>query len=225
MVAVPGYVREFLEIEIGVPATIQEALARVQSVREHEPASLFPHLLPVSPQPCPGSGFLLANPAWDVNRRSVCLNTTAIDGRIFAVVGPAYVNKSQLLVLANLPPNLGVEVFEGHDQMPLREDVILHVQAGSLFTFALSDRPPPQFFELGQALLFATAWSSTCTVPRSPRSNAYCIVFGHDNILHLYDEAFPMTYRERIARAVGVASSCMRLFPTTWTPVLSCFLY
>ncbi|CAE7900299.1 unnamed protein product, partial [Symbiodinium sp. KB8] len=214
VVATPGYVREFIEVALLLPATIPEALGCVQQERDHEPASLFPQLVPVRPQPCPGSGFVLANPAWDANRRTICLNTRALDGRIFAAVAPAYVSRSQLLVLACIPFNLGWDVLTGLDQLPIADEAWIHTSPGDLFTFVPPGFRPDQLFDLGQALMHVTAWSATCTVPRSPHQNAYCLIFGSDNTLHLYDEAFPMTYREQISRSIGVASSHIRIVPS-----------
>ena len=222
VVAIPGYIREFIEVDLPLPATVAEALGYVQQARDHESAALFPQLVPVRPQPCPGSGFVLANPAWDASRRVVCLNTCALDGRIFAAVAPAYVSRSQLLALACVPLNLGWDVLAGLEQLPIADEAWIHTSPGDLFTFVPHGFQPDQLFDLGQALLHVTAWSDTCTVPRSPHRNAYCLVFGSDNILHLYDEAFPMTYREQIARSIGVTSSHIRIVPSKPATVVDC---
>ena len=213
MILAPGYTPEVVVVGISIPSTIGEVLEQVEMAREHAQASTFPHLVPVNPQPCPGSGVLLATPAWEVDRCLVCFDCSSIDGRIFTRPCPAYVNRAQLLAIADIIPNIGVSVLIGGDQVPLADDIFVQVTHGELCTCTPPEYPNRDLFTLGQALLFRSAWQDVPTFPRPPQQNAYCLVVGGDTMLHLYDDTFPWTYKEQIARAVGVAASHLR-----WTP-------
>ena len=213
VVAVPGYVLEKVCVEIVVPATPQEVYQWVQHARNHETSSLFPDLVAVRPQPCPGTGVLIGCAEWDIDSRIVCIDTTAIDHRIFAVKAPAYANSAQLIALAQLPHNAGFAVLAGGDQQPLPDATVIHIARGDLFTFVPEDHAPRDYHTFEQALLFQSAWNRVSTVPEAPVTNAYCLVHGIDTVLHTYDDDFPMTYREQMARCVGISSSRLRFAP------------
>ena len=72
------YTPEHVAIELTVPTIPDEALTAVQRERDDRDLRLFPHLLSILPQPCPGSGVFLARPDWPSGLCCVCLDTTAI---------------------------------------------------------------------------------------------------------------------------------------------------
>ncbi|OLQ11252.1 hypothetical protein AK812_SmicGene4939 [Symbiodinium microadriaticum] len=150
VVAVPGYVLEKVCVEIVVPATPQEVYQWVQHARNHETSSLFPDLVAVRPQPCPGTGVLIGCAEWDIDSRIVCIDTTAIDHRIFAVKAPAYANSAQLIALAQLPHNAGFAVLAGGDQQPLPDATVIHIARGDLFTFVPEDHAPRDYHTFEQ---------------------------------------------------------------------------
>ena len=212
-ILVAGYTAEYVTIELDLPATVAEALDAVSDAREHIPASLFPCLTVVSPQPCPGSGCLLASTRWNQDKVWVCIDCSALDGRVFAAACPPYVNPTQILHLANVPVNAGLTVGAGVSQTQVADDALLHVNHGDLFSVRPPDSVGPELFGLEQALLYRSAWASTSTFPSAFEHNAYAFVLDQDTILYIHEAASPMTYREQLARCIGCPSQGLRIFP------------
>ncbi|CAE7863811.1 unnamed protein product, partial [Symbiodinium sp. KB8] len=164
-IAKPGYWLERISVTTFLPATIDEVIDLVQAARAEEYFQFFPFLRAVHPQPCPGSGFLLACPIWQPDALLICLDTSLIDGRIFAAESPPYISRHQLIALADLPGGLDLHVHVALDSEPLDNDLQLHVAAGMRICFV----PIGEHFQyappLGQALLEPSSWNDSDTVP------------------------------------------------------------
>ena len=214
-IAKPGYWLERISVTTFLPATIDEVIDLVQAARAEEYFQFFPFLRAVHPQPCPGSGFLLACPIWQPDALLICLDTSLIDGRIFAAESPPYISRHQLIALADLPGGLDLHVHVALDSEPLDNDLQLHVAAGMRICFV----PIGEHFQyappLGQALLEPSSWNDSDTVPYPGQRDAYCLVGARDTVLCLQESLSPMTYRQHIARCVGIPDARLRLFPST----------
>ena len=213
-IAKPGYWLERIAVTVVLPATVDEVVDAVQAEREETCFQFFPYLLAVQPQPCQGSGFLLACPMWKPDAVFVCLDTSLIDGRIFAAPCPAYVTKHQLLVLADIPERLDLRVHVAEDMQPLDEEVQVHIAAGVRVAFVPNPDVHSYAPSLGQALLNPDYWSSRDTVPYPGQWDAYCLVGRRETVLCMQASGSPLTYRHNIARCVGVQEPRLRLFPS-----------
>ena len=82
-VSVPDFALEHLTIVQRLPATVDEALLSVHAERQRTQDRAFPRLLPARPQPCPGSGFVLALLNWPLpdGMCAMCINAAGLDGR------------------------------------------------------------------------------------------------------------------------------------------------
>ncbi|CAE7817460.1 unnamed protein product [Symbiodinium sp. CCMP2592] len=212
-IAVPGYTLERVLVALRFPATIEEALAAVRQARRPAEAGLFPTLIAADPQPCPGAGLLLALPERELPRCMICVDATLFDRRLFSVLAPAYVCRSQLLALANFQDNLGVQVFLGSDQQPLANEEMQHVRSGTTVSFLPLDVGRQHPFSLGQLLASRYSWSQHSSIPALEDANAYCLAYDWETILHIADPRHPTDYRRHIAACVGADSRSLKLCP------------
>ncbi|CAE7805203.1 Shprh [Symbiodinium sp. KB8] len=133
----PGFTGERLVLSLSFPATVEDILTRIAAVRKPDIALHFPRLLPVRPQPVPGSGLLIAAPVWTdaavPNLVTVCFDTSRVDGRIFAKAVPSYLHYQQILCIAGLQDLRHIAIFAGGDDDELHEDAWYHAQDGDAF--------------------------------------------------------------------------------------------
>ena len=138
----PGYQAVRLALCLQLPVTWPEVENQLQTHRVPEDTELHPHLIPAEPQPCPGSGVVIALPAWyhsDPNSRPcLCFDTSTIDGRLFAAACPAYVSRRHLLHIADLFGVQHVSVHVCGDPIPLSDTAQCHVAPGDTVVFVPS---------------------------------------------------------------------------------------
>ena len=134
------YAPELLTIRLALPATPEEAERATQEVRAPAPCQHFPHILPVLPQPNLGIICYMAFPAWSPNSQCICMDTIAIDGRLFAAIVPEYVTRQELLVLAGVDVFPEVHVWIGPGPALLEDEGYVHAYPGMLASFRLVDR-------------------------------------------------------------------------------------
>ena len=207
----PEYTAELADIRIPLPATVDEVTDALHTARQSARAADFPRLVPVLPQPSHGLAAFIAYPAWHFNDVLVCIDTAAIDGRLFATRSPAYVCKSDLIRLAGLLPGLDYEVFYNVDQ-ELLGDRPVHLFPGVLITFLHMGSIWPAQYDLVTLLQSYLAWGDVIAPPIPRYADAHCLV--HDEVATLCVGAghHPVRYRDTIAYATGVDPSRMRLF-------------
>ena len=213
----PGYKASRVTVSALLPILQDEVIELIQRQRRLEDRQLLPVLLPVNPQPCPGIGVVLAMPAWWSLALDapccLCLDTSAIDGRVFAAPSPRYVSRRHLLHLAGLPVDDNVAVHEQGSFTPLALDSQCHATTGAAFVFLPRGSIIPTLHALAQDLLSRQAWSPTVTVPHIPDGLHYCLVHEDETILFEMQTGEPMTYRAQIAACVGTNQQTLRLFP------------
>ena len=200
-----------------LPITVDEALQQIQSERCPSQRLRYPSLVPAHPQPCPGSGVVLAIPEWctdaPAGRCFLCLDTSAIDSRLFVVTSPQYLSRRHLLHLADLPPHSGVAVYAQDDPTPLDDEAQCHVYDGATFIFLLPGAVVPTLHSLAVELLSRQAWSPALTAPVAPLGHQFCLVHESDTILFTMQQGTPMSYRSQISACLGFRRERLRLFP------------
>ena len=213
-IAKPGYSLERVSVTVTLPAVIDEVIDMVQAARQEAYLIFFPYLLNVRPQPCKGSGFLIACPIWKPDILYICIDTSNIDGRIFAAECPAYIGRQQLIALADLPDRVDFLVHVADDDTPIGDDTRIHTFAGLRVCFL---SPDAQFLyqpALGTTLLDASWWSPRDTVPYPGDGDAYCLVGSRETVLCMQRSLSPLTFRQHIASCVGIDEGRLRLFPS-----------
>ncbi|CAE7816687.1 unnamed protein product [Symbiodinium necroappetens] len=100
------YCPESLTVDIPLPATQDELRLAVQHARTLQARERFPVLSPVLSQRGEGTAIFTARPVWGPGYCSVCLDTSAIDGRIFMAYTLEYASRAELIRIAHLPTNV-----------------------------------------------------------------------------------------------------------------------
>ncbi|CAE7890928.1 unnamed protein product [Symbiodinium necroappetens] len=215
----PGRTATHIAFHHVLPATLDEVLAQTQAERTPDDRLRFPNVVPASPQPCPGSGVLLALPSWCRDDPTalcfLCLDLTAVDGRILAVVSPHYVSRRHLLHMADLPIESDIAVHMKDDFMPLPGNLQYHVATGDTFLFLPSGAVAPTLHDLTQELLSHRAWSPILTVPTVSAGQHLCLVHENETILFQPTIGSPTTLHAQIAACIGSSRRFLRLFPSS----------
>ena len=208
---------EVVQVTMRLPATLHEAVQAVQGARQPDRLWHFPRLIAADPQPLAGLGVFVACPAWPINlphlHVPMCVDTARIDGRLFVALASSYMRCRQLVAVADLPANLGVQVFVGAEDTPLEDDAWCLIVPGTTVSFCMPDdfRADPR--TLPEALVSNVDWREPPGFLTRRPANAYCLVHAEGNMLHLADYGAPTAYRSQIAAAVGTTERLLRLFP------------
>ena len=214
-----GFVPEHVVVTVSLPETLDAVIARLQVARNRAHAEAFPVLLPANPQPCPGSGVVIALPDWTADASCqvafLCLDTTLVDGRVFTVASPTYVSRRHLIHLARFTGEIEVDVHTGDDPTPLDAHGQFHVTSGDTFVFAPAGAIIPSLRVLALELQDVTAWSRASTfVPISSRGHLG-LVHGFETVLFTAPPEGPGQYRSQIAACVGVRQQDLQLSPAS----------
>ena len=214
-----GFALEHAVVEIRLPATIDEAARRVQAGRQLPHRDSFPHLCPACPQPVPGIGIgvFLAKPKWHEHAPSdgcyLCIDATSVDGRLFCTIGPSFLDRTQILLLAGFSTDSPHTVCLGSRDEALEDGELCHLVDGDVVFVLPGQTPKPRIISLGHQLATRAAWSLSLDLPPLSAHNVYCLVHQDGNILHTADYNAPMAYRAQIAAAVGTRMQNIRLYP------------
>ena len=214
----PGFRPERISLSLGIPSTIVELVPRVRAARCQRRALRFPRLVPAHPQPAIGEGIFLACPTWslqgDLTHCQICLDCSAIDGRVFSAFAPCYISGQGLIALANLPGNLDFRVYAGPFSDSLQSDALCHLSEGETIFFTPHDAAEPNAVPLPIALLGQRPWNRRPEVPAPEGDNAYCVVFGIESVLYLANPGRPTAFRDQLASCVGVQRRFLRIVPS-----------
>ena len=213
------FVNEEVTIRAFIPITWPEACGLLDNGRCQNRAAHFPTLVPASTQTCPGIGIVLACPAWCSPPESayfpICLDTSAIDGRIFSVISPAYVDRIRLLHLADLLDWQGIDVRWGENAELIEDNVLIHIGLGEFFLFLMQETQASAMLTLPQALASRAAWFGASGPVPSPATGHYCLVHGNELVHFTTRFEAPMQYRSDIAACTGIALHRLRIFPAS----------
>ena len=207
-----GFLPEHHTILLHIPATPEEAIHAIQAVRAPDLRSAFPTLLAVLPQPCFGTAVYIAVPAWLPGLQGICIDTSQVDGRLFATTLPDYIDRWEVLRHAHMPTEVEVEVWADTAPHVLVGNDIAHVFPGELITVIRPGDDVPIPYTIGQLLLSRQVWSETSQLPVPAHGAVYGLIFKGRLFIHSEPFHNPMHYRQRIADAVGAPAATMRLF-------------
>ena len=135
---------------------------------------------------------------------TVLINTSDIDGRVFACHAPDYADCEILIALADLPPQGDYHIFAGDDDQPLDDGVQTHLFPGIQISFTFAEQQPVVGMPLARALLLPDAWSHDIPFPQVAIDHAYCVVHENRFVLHIESYRNPFRFRINLARRIGV---------------------
>ncbi|CAE7643945.1 unnamed protein product [Symbiodinium sp. CCMP2592] len=211
------YTAETFDIAIPLPATEDEVVNAMQLVRSRDSAAHFPRLISVLPQPSLGVAAFIAHPSCTGGADLICVDATAVDGRIFVAQSPAYASKSELVAIAGLPAGVDFTVLCSVEQVPVTEQPV-HLFPGALVTFQYPGQDAPRKHTIGEVLQQREMWGRQADLPRVAFSEARCLVHKGPARLCVDATRQPMRYRDNIAGVTGADPARMRLFAASPAP-------
>ncbi|OLP92002.1 hypothetical protein AK812_SmicGene26233 [Symbiodinium microadriaticum] len=200
----PEYVPERVNISLHMPCTLGEIMDALQASRSTPDFVRFPHLLHANPQPIRGLAVFVALPRWHPTATVICLNTAAIDGRIFATYAPDRLNVADLCWLADLPTQVNYVVYVAGDDQPLPPDLQVHIASGDHVVFLESEDIPLTDLALPAMLLRLDLWRRPGRFPDPRVREAYCLALRDHQILHIEDFSRPFRFKSRLAHSAGL---------------------
>ena len=158
------YAPEIIAVQLTAPSTVHGALAAVQAGRREQDRRRFPIITPVTPQPYLEFALAVATQAWcqDVY---VCFDLGRLNGTIFSAHTPAVVDYASLLAIADLPPNIGVEIYVHLQPQALRPGDIVQLRTGYCITVVPLQQPIFVVTTLSDMLQSAQGWSQQVHMP------------------------------------------------------------
>ncbi|OLP92715.1 hypothetical protein AK812_SmicGene25476 [Symbiodinium microadriaticum] len=212
------YVPERLVASLRLPATPSEATALLRNSRDPTARHLFPALLPVTPQPRPAIACFIAAPAWNPGWHSICIDTSRIDGRIFAAFAPEYVTRKDILLLSEIPLGIEPVVWVGYSETLLEADFQTHLFPGALVCVFPQEASAPDLEPFGETLLRPHLWHADPFFPEPNGLRAYCLAHRRQGQLYIPDPTRPTSYRRDIAAAVASGPETVHLVPARPRP-------
>ncbi|OLP88180.1 hypothetical protein AK812_SmicGene30510 [Symbiodinium microadriaticum] len=209
----PFFVPEELWVRVTFSALFADVKAAVQAVRDPVIADRFPVLWEVSPQTVEGVCVLLAGPDWARVANLVCVDARAWDGRIYAGLCPAYVDRNSALHVADIPPEGRVDVFFGWDHEPLQVGVHRYVYPALTLRFRPFYADASLVWSLADRLISGAGWSDVAVFPVLPEEDNYVLVLQDSFKFFQADSCRPAFYRRLLAEAAGVAEPGLVLVP------------
>ncbi|CAE7858636.1 unnamed protein product, partial [Symbiodinium necroappetens] len=209
----PEYVKETASLNLTLPCTLGEAIEVLQAARTTEDFIRFPHLHAVNPQSVPGHAVFVAGPRWYPATLIICVNTIAIDGRLFAAKNGEYADYDSLCWHADLPSGAGYQVYVGGDDQPLFSGVRIHLSDGMQAVFVADDELPSPGLPLPLLLTLSEPWQAPSELPEPNIRDAYLLVSKDSHMLHIEDFGQPFRFRENIAARAGLRSQAFHILP------------
>ena len=209
----PEYVKETASLSLTLPCTLGEATEALQSARTTEDFIRFPHLQAVHPQSVPGHAVFVARPRWYPTAIIICVNTLAIDGRLFAAYTGEYADYDALCWHADLPSVVGYQVYVGGDDQPLPPGVRIHLADGMQAIFVPDDDLPSLGLPLPLLLTRSEPWHTPRELPEPDIRDAYLLVSRDNHVLHIEDFGRPFRFRENIAARAGIGARAFHILP------------
>ena len=209
----PDFAPEKITVEVTFPAVTADILPLLQQARSPERQARFPHLATALPQSCTGIGMYAAAPHWNPDAVVVIFDLLAVDGRLYAAIAPAYVDRSILCDIADVPEAAALSFYVGISGEPLTGDAMAHLVLGIVVIVLPDHDPSPTAQVLQQMLLFPDMWRVGRDQQQQGTEGVYCLVHEHRHRRFVTDFREPLQYRQQLARAVGAEGMSVHIAP------------
>ena len=215
----PELTPEEVHLTVPVPCTVEDVLRMLVDECDDQRYSLFPHHIPVEPQPSQWWIAFLALPAWAAEEPVILVNLTAVDGRCFATAAPNPISRAQILRLADLPDDGTLEVFPFLAFEPMHADARVPLVAGGTVAIRRAGaRRVVQGFFLNTMLLGGTMWLADPDLPTPPVGNRSLLVHGHGHgLVHPRANGFRPS-AEEVAAVCGAQPDTVRVVDALLVP-------
>ena len=202
----PLYAMEVHTVVTRLPVTIDEFQQGVQALRHPCDAETFPHLTAVLPQPSASTATFVAFPVWNSTAMLVCVDSTAVDGRLYVQEFPDYVDRQGILMYTDFPPYSGFDVYVGTEPLPIEDGVRVHLFPAVAITICPHATPTPPFVPLTELLLQSATWSADSVFAQIAEEGTYCLILRYGYRIFQHDVNTPETFSDRLAESIGIAT-------------------
>ena len=170
VILTPAIVNETVAVLLSVPATVDEAVEAVNTMRNGARRQLYPHLGVVQPQPFLDFGTLYALPEWCPDENAVCFNLIDWDGRFYVAIMPTRFTREDIIQHAGIAVPEAVNVYVGTSVEPLADAEWTDLTPGLCLSFYPRHKLPGAYFFLHDMLLSAATWATAPVIPAVPES-------------------------------------------------------
>ena len=174
----PEYRPEYVPVDLVIPQEVDEALEVVDTCRQKAMADTFPVLIPAHPQPDVRWAVLLLQPIWLHSQIVICIDTTLVDERLFAVATSPDSDKHSLLNLAGFAGGAAIDVYLPGSTEPLGFNDEVRLDSGDCVTFVRAGEPREYAANLRDMLQTHLGWALGPAFPRRNEDDRVCAV--HD---------------------------------------------
>ena len=212
VIIIPEYAPEYVELQLLLPQTSEEALEVLATCRHQDSVADFPELLPAEPQPDPRQAYVLATPAWARECEIVCCDLTMFDGRIFAAALPSEADRATLLNAVGLSSASNVEIHVPGVGVVADYRMLLRLRSGMCISYVEQGQHLGQYVTLDEMLRTHLAWGPP-QYPGHEDEDRFCLVadgFYRDFLLQPARAPF---YRADIAARFGLSPITLQLCP------------
>ncbi|CAE7362443.1 hemA, partial [Symbiodinium microadriaticum] len=205
LVYTEDFTPEMHTVEISFPCGINRLLVAVNAVRDADLARHFPCLRPASPQLHREFVTLLAAPLWLTHKATVLLDTSRINGCVFAAALPMQISREALILAANLTGQEDIGVFVHGLLRPLEQGHSISLLTGMTVAFLPGGLGTPACHELSHMLSDAEGWDVNADLPGpryAPWSHFYLLTDVMPRVFEVKPGRRPH-FRRDVAEVVG----------------------
>ena len=189
---------EQVEVWLQHPVELDAATAQIQRYREALRQFFYPRLVPVWPQPSEKWATFLALPPWEGGNIPICIDARQYDGRVFACVCPATVDRFTLLYAAGLAGQ-PVDVHSPFSEAPIGNDDDVQLHPGLCITLLPRGAEAPPILDIEVMLNFPMSWRRGPAYPVHTTTAHYCAVTEGGHRLFSILPTRSWFYREDLA--------------------------
>ena len=204
---------EIVPVSLYIPTDVPGAQAALAERRDRPYCEDFPILCPANPQPAEAYGTFLAAPSWAGGVIVACIDTTAIDGRLFALVLPERLNRASLLSHIHLRdvPDLQITVAG----VPFPLEGLAHFHHGDTVTVRFGFRPPAPLLSLGGMLSSPEGWQPQPELPVGPLDTHILVLTDGMHRLQTVDNYHRDAFKRELLLALRYSAQRTSLRPAS----------
>ena len=165
LVYTPDFTPEMHTIDVSFPCGVNRLMVAVNVLRDADLARHFPFLYPVTPQLHREFATFVAVPRWLQDRAIVLIDTSRVNGAVFAVALPSPTSKASILAAANLPTDGAFGIFVHSLLRPLDPSSTIHLVTGMSIAILPQGIGAPASEDLAHMLVRDDGWDVHADVP------------------------------------------------------------
>ncbi|CAE7258989.1 Herc2 [Symbiodinium sp. KB8] len=158
-----------VDVDVRVPATIQEAIDAVALNMPSDVYSHFSELVAVFPQVDVSWGAMLALPAWASSELVVVFDVRQVDGRLFAAPMANAATYAHFCAVAGLPDDGTYSIFPFGSGAPMLPTDVVETRLGGSVAIVPAGHRPASRGLLSTMLTTAEGWDPQAALPQDPR--------------------------------------------------------